>query len=88
MSLGLRYEYYDSLGKRSITGKPVTDQTDKALTYQAGLLYLITPEWSVYTNYATSFKPQVSTTTGDNITNADPEKANLSKLEVNSKTIA
>ena len=88
LSLGLRYEYYDSLGKRSVTGKPVTDQTDKALTYQAGLLYLITPEWSVYTNYATSFKPQVSTTTGDNITNADPEKANLSKLEVNSKTIA
>ena len=83
LSLGLRYEYFDSLGKRSVTGKPVTDQTDKALTYQAGLLYLITPEWSVYTNYTMSFKPQVSTTTGDNITNADPEEGK--SIEVGSK---
>ena len=71
LSLGLRYEYYDSLGKRSVAGKPVT--------YQTGLLYLLTPEWSVYANYAQSFNPQMAIS-GDDIGDIKPEEGKSIEL--------
>lgn len=60
LALGTRFEYYDQEGGK---GEPLvlkTDQHGNKMLYQAGLLYLLTPEWSVYTNYAQSFKPQSS----------------------------
>ena len=71
LSLGLRYEYYDSLGRRSVAGKPVT--------YQTGLLYLLTPEWSVYANYAQSFNPQMAIS-GDDIGDIKPEEGKSVEL--------
>ena len=71
LSLGLRYEYYDSLGRRSVAGKPVT--------YQTGLLYLLTPEWSVYANYAQSFNPQMAIS-GDDIGDIKPEEGKSIEL--------
>lgn len=60
LSAGLRYEYFDQIAGQGYGRAYSTDQQDDKLTYQAGLLYKITPHWSVYTNYAQSFNPQVS----------------------------
>ncbi|MDL0089393.1 TonB-dependent siderophore receptor [Campylobacter gastrosuis] len=58
---GLRYEYYDQYGGRGQTDfKVATDQHDGKLLYNLGLVYLLTPEWSVYTSYSQSFNPQSS----------------------------
>ncbi len=72
-SIGLRYEYYDQLARGTTTGKPTTDQKDGKFTWQTGLLYLLTPEWSIYTNYAQSFQPQMAIS-GDDIGDIKPEE--------------
>lgn len=56
--LGLRYEYYDQLAGKGVPFKAYTDSHDGKFLLQTGLLYLLTPEWSIYTNYAESFRPQ------------------------------
>jgi iron complex outermembrane receptor protein len=40
------------------------DATDSATSPSIGLTYKVTPLWSVYTDYGTSFNPQTQTTTG------------------------
>ncbi|WP_149716507.1 TonB-dependent siderophore receptor [Campylobacter concisus] len=59
-SLGARYEYYDQVARGTTSGPNSTDQQDGKFTWQTGLLYLLTPQWSVYTNYAQSFNPQMA----------------------------
>ena len=59
-SLGTRYEYYDQVARGTTSGPNSTDQQDGKFTWQTGLLYLLTPQWSVYTNYAQSFNPQIA----------------------------
>ncbi len=59
-SLGTRYEYYDQVARGTTSGPNTTDQQDGKFTWQTGLLYLLTPQWSVYTNYAQSFNPQMA----------------------------
>ncbi|CAD7288976.1 Metal-pseudopaline receptor CntO [Campylobacter majalis] len=73
LSLGLRYDYYDQVARNSYENAPTTDQQDGKMTYQLGLLYLIAPEWSIYTNYAQSFNPQMAIS-GDNIGSIEPEE--------------
>ncbi|MCD8213910.1 MAG: TonB-dependent receptor [Campylobacter sp.] len=80
-ALGLRYEYYDQIARQSWSAPANTDQQDGKFTYQAGLLYLLTPEWSVYTNYAQSFNPQMSIS--DDIGDAEPEEGK--SIEVGTK---
>ncbi len=59
-SLGARYEFYRQIARGTVSGPNSTDQQDGKFTWQTGLLYLLTPEWSVYTNYAQSFSPQMA----------------------------
>lgn len=75
-ALGLRYEYYDQIGgnlNKNGGGLEVkTDSSDGKFIYQTGLIYLLTPEWSVYGNYAQSFRPQISTS--EDMGHLDPEE--------------
>lgn len=64
---GLRYEYYNQIvgdqNRYAARPVPFTKSIDKSggkLFYNVGLLYLLTPEWSVYTSHSQSFKPQTS----------------------------
>ncbi|WP_459828638.1 TonB-dependent siderophore receptor [Campylobacter concisus] len=64
---GLRYEYYNQIvgdqNRYAARPVPFTKSIDKSggkLLYNVGLLYLLTPEWSVYTSHSQSFKPQTS----------------------------
>jgi len=59
-SLGARYEFYRQIARGTVSGPNSTDQKDGKFTWQTGLLYLLTPEWSIYTNYAQSFSPQMA----------------------------
>ena len=72
-SLGARYEYYDQVARGTTSGPNSTDQQDGKFTWQTGLLYLLTPEWSVYTNYAQSFNPQMAIS-GSDIGDIKPEE--------------
>lgn len=80
-ALGLRYEYYDQLGGKGEPFKTATDSHGGKLIYQIGLLYLLNKEWSVYANYAQSFKPQISM--NDDLGSLDPEEGN--SIELGSK---
>ncbi|WP_103630198.1 TonB-dependent siderophore receptor [Campylobacter concisus] len=80
-ALGLRYEYYDQLGGKGEPFKTATDSHGGKLIYQTGLLYLLNKEWSVYANYAQSFKPQISM--NDDLGSLDPEEGN--SIELGSK---
>ena len=62
-SLGARYEYYDQVARGTTSGPNSTDQQDGKFTWQTELLYLLTPEWSVYTNYA--LRAKLQPTNGD-----------------------
>lgn len=73
-SIGLRYEYYDQIAKNSFSNRLVTDQQDGKLTWQSGLLYLLNQEWSIYTNYAEGFKPQMAIS-GNSIGDSAPEES-------------
>lgn len=78
-SLGVRYEYYDQVARGTTSGPNTTDQQDGKFTWQTGLLYLLTPEWSVYTNYAQSFSPQMAIS-GDDIGDIKPEEGKSIEL--------
>ena len=58
------------------------DKSDGKLLYNLGLLYLLTPEWSVYTSYSQSFKPQTSIGSKGAVS-LDPEEGK--SIEVGSK---
>lgn len=58
---GLRYEYFDQIaGKGNPVFKETTNQHGGKFIYNTGLLYLLAPDWSIYTSYAQSFRPQSS----------------------------
>ncbi|TCJ98940.1 iron complex outermembrane receptor protein [Volucribacter psittacicida] len=57
---GLRYEYFDQLAGRGLPLTVNTDQHGGKLLYQLGSVYKFTPNWTVYGNYAESFRPQYS----------------------------
>ena len=78
-SLGVRYEYYDQVARGTTSGPNTTDQQDGKFTWQTGLLYLLTPEWSVYANYAQSFSPQMAIS-GDDIGDIKPEEGKSIEL--------
>ena len=78
-SLGTRYEYYDQVARGTTSGPNSTDQQDGKFTWQTGLLYLLTPQWSVYTNYAQSFNPQMAIS-GDDIGDIKPEEGKSVEL--------
>ena len=78
-SLGTRYEYYDQVARGTTSGPNTTDQQDGKFTWQTGLLYLLTPEWSVYANYAQSFNPQMAIS-GDDIGDIKPEEGKSIEL--------
>ncbi len=78
-SLGTRYEYYDQVARGTTSGPNSTDQQDGKFTWQTGLLYLLTPQWSVYTNYAQSFNPQMAIS-GDDIGDIKPEEGKSIEL--------
>ena len=78
-SLGTRYEYYDQVARGTTSGPNSTDQQDGKFTWQTGLLYLLTPQWSVYTNYAQSFSPQMAIS-GDDIGDIKPEEGKSIEL--------
>lgn len=69
-SLGSRYQHYrqeDGSGRPySITGR----SSGNVLLPQLGLLYRLTPQWSLYGNYSESFKPN----TASNGVSFDPER--------------
>ena len=78
-SLGARYEFYRQIARGTVSGPNSTDQKDGKFTWQTGLLYLLTPEWSVYANYAQSFNPQMSMS-GDDIGDIKPEEGKSVEL--------
>ena len=54
--LGVRYEHFDQSIADYTTGNRSTQRQD-AFTQRAGLLYQLTPQWGVFANASTSFKP-------------------------------
>ncbi|QMT41046.1 TonB-dependent siderophore receptor [Neisseria shayeganii] len=63
VSGGLRLDYYDQYaGRANRAGvfKANTDNHGWNLSPQIGAVYRISPQWSTYASYATSFRPQVS----------------------------
>ena len=78
-SLGARYEFYRQIARGTVSGPNSTDQKDGKFTWQTGLLYLLTPEWSVYANYAQSFSPQMAIS-GDDIGDIKPEEGKSIEL--------
>lgn len=54
--LGVRYEHFDQGIADYTTGTRSTQRQD-AFTQRAGLLYQLTPQWGVFANASTSFKP-------------------------------
>ncbi len=57
---GLRYQYYDLLAGK---GRPFNNNTDSfgdALVPNAGIVYKLTPDLSLYANAAKTFRPQSS----------------------------
>ncbi|SCX18544.1 Virulence-associated outer membrane protein Vir-90 [Agrobacterium sp. DSM 25558] len=57
---GLRYQYYDLLAGK---GRPFNNNTDSfgdALVPNAGIVYKLTPDVSLYANAAKTFRPQSS----------------------------
>jgi len=78
-SLGARYEFYRQIARGTVSGPNSTDQKDGKFTWQTGLLYLLTPEWSVYANYAQSFSPQMAIS-GDDIGDIKPEEGKSVEL--------
>ena len=76
VSAGLRAEYFDQYAgraNRNFVFKANTDNHGWNFSPSLGVTYRLTPQWSLYGSYATSFRPQVSVANeipGD----AQPEK--------------
>ena len=63
VSGGVRLDYYDQYVGRANKAdvfKANTDNQGWSLTPQLGVTYRITPQWSLYGSYSSSFRPQVS----------------------------
>ena len=63
VSGGARLDYYDQYaGRANRAGvfKANTDNHGWSLTPQLGVSYRVTPQWSLYGSYSSSFRPQVS----------------------------
>ncbi|WP_197710905.1 TonB-dependent siderophore receptor [Agrobacterium rosae] len=57
---GLRYQYYDLLAGKGRPFKNNTDSFGDALVPNAGIVYKLTPDVSLYANAAKTFRPQSS----------------------------
>ena len=67
VSAGLRADYFDQYAGRANRNFVFTANTDNHgwnLSPSLGLTYRLTPQWSLYGSYATSFRPQVSIANG------------------------
>ena len=63
VSAGLRADYYDQYAgraNRNFVFKANTDNHGWNLSPSLGVTYRLTPQWSLYGSYATSFRPQVA----------------------------
>lgn len=63
ISGGVRLNYFDQYAGRANRAGVFTANTDNHgwnISPHLGVVYRITPQWSAYTNWATSFRPQVS----------------------------
>ncbi|RXK11494.1 TonB-dependent siderophore receptor [Halarcobacter mediterraneus] len=70
-------------GLRYSESKPQNGKKSDALTPSFGLLYKITPQTSIYTNYSESFSPNSATDIDDNI--LDPEEGKGYELGIKQK---
>lgn len=76
VSAGLRLDYfsqYAGRANRNFVFKANTDNHGWNLSPSLGVTYRLTPQWSLYGSYATSFRPQVSIAS-EVPNSADPEK--------------
>ncbi|MFD1683654.1 TonB-dependent siderophore receptor [Pseudomonas rhodesiae] len=55
--IGARFEHFEQTLDDFTRNAPTSRQTHDALTQRAGLLYQLTPEFGVFANASTSFKP-------------------------------
>lgn len=69
---GLRYQYYDLMAGKGRPFKQNTDSYGDALIPNAGIVYKITPDLSLYANAARTFRPQSSI--ASLFGNLDPEE--------------
>lgn len=69
---GLRYQYYDLMAGRGRPFKTNTDSNGDAFIPNAGIVYKLTPDISLYANVAKTFRPQSSI--ANPFGNLDPEK--------------
>ncbi|WP_423935724.1 TonB-dependent siderophore receptor [Comamonas sp. 23] len=56
--VGARTSWYDSLYTNAVTGERQVTTTSAEITPYAGLVYALTPEWSLYGSYTSVFEPQ------------------------------
>ncbi len=69
---GLRYQYYDLVAGKGRPFKTNTDSHGDALVPNAGIVYKLTPDVSLYANAAKTFRPQSSI--ANPYGNLDPEE--------------
>ncbi|MDQ1183029.1 TonB-dependent siderophore receptor [Agrobacterium larrymoorei] len=69
---GLRYQYYDLVAGKGRPFKTNTDSHGDALVPNAGIVYKLTPDVSLYANAAKTFRPQSSI--ASYYGNLDPEE--------------
>ncbi|SIS96093.1 TonB-dependent siderophore receptor [Insolitispirillum peregrinum] len=69
---GLRYQYYDAMAGKGRPFVTNSDSAGNAIIPNGGIVYKLTPEVSLYTNVARTFRPQVSV--GSYIGDLQPEK--------------
>jgi len=60
---GLRYDHFDELTGKGRPFNANSQVSDGKAVPRAGVVYMINPDWSVYSNYAESFRPNTSIAT-------------------------
>lgn len=58
--LGGRYDHFDELTGKGRPFRTNTQVSDGKLVPRAGVVYMVNPEWSFYTSYTESFRPNTS----------------------------
>lgn len=57
---GLRYDAFDELTGKGRPFKVGADVEDSKVVPRVGLVYMLRPDWSLYTSYSESFRPNTS----------------------------
>lgn len=78
---GLRYDHFDEETGKGIPFAVISSVGNGKVMPRAGVVYQFTPDWSVYTNYSQSFRPNVSVSS--DIGNLAPEEGK--SVEVGTK---